>query len=400
MQLSSLNRRGFIKHLGFTAITFKSAGILASSTSLEDPVVAAKQASALEKELLMQESGRQLGVALVGLGSYSEEQLAPALQETKKCKLRGIVTGTPDKAKKWKEKYSIPDQNIYNYENFDSIKDNKDIDIVYVVLPNSMHAEYTIRAAKAGKHVICEKPMAVSVKECDDMIAACKASNKLLSIGYRLHFEPFNLTMSQYTRDNVFGDVNKIIATNGMEIEPNVWRLNKKLSGGGPLMDLGIYCVQGAIYTLNELPIAVTAKEGKKTDPKKFAEVEESISWRLEFPEGVTAECETSYAQEMNLLRAEAEKGWYQLDPAYEYKGLKGKTSEGKMDLPEINQQAAQMDDFANCVITNKKSKVSGEMGLRDVKILMAIYEAARTGKKIKLTEPSFKEYEKHGQEH
>jgi predicted dehydrogenase len=389
MQPSFLNRRGFIRHLGFSALALKSAGIFASSTSLEEPVLAAKQAATLEKELANQEAGRTLGIALVGLGSYSTQQLAPALQQTKKCKLRGIVTGTPDKAKKWKEKYALPEQNIYNYENFDSIKDNKDIDIVYVVLPNSMHAEYTIRAAKAGKHVICEKPMAVSVKECEDMIAACKATNRMLSIGYRLHFEPFNLTMSEYTKDKVFGRVNKIMAQDGMDIEPNVWRLNKELAGGGPLMDVGIYCVQGAIYTMNQLPIAVTAKEGKRTDLKRFSEVEESITWRMEFPDGAVAECETSYAKELNLLRAEAEKGWYQLDPAYEYKGLKGKTSEGKIDLPEVNQQAIQMDDFANCVITKGKTKVPGEMGLRDVKILMAIYEAARTGNKIKLTELS-----------
>jgi predicted dehydrogenase len=296
------------------------------------------------------------------------------------------VTGTPSKAKKWQEKYSIPDANIYNYENFDSIKDNPDIDIVYVVLPNAMHAEFTIRAAQAGKHVICEKPMATSIKDCEDMIAACERAGKLLSIGYRLHFDPYNLAMVEYSQQRTFGSIKKIIADDGLDIEPNVWRLDNKLAGGGPLMDVGIYCVQGAIYTAGTLPLAVTAKEGKKTDLKRFKEVEQSMTWQMEFPGGVVAECSTSYAEELNLLRAEAENGWFQLNPAYEYKGLKGKTSNGSFTFPKVNQQALQIDDFANCVLSNKKSKVPGEMGLRDVKILLAIYEAARSGKKVSLS--------------
>jgi|SRR5688572_15702984 len=325
----------------------------------------------------------KLGIALVGLGKYSEGQLAPTLKETKHCELRGIVTGSDEKARRWKEAYNLPDNNIYNYQNFDSIKDNPDIDIVYVVLPNSMHTEYTIRAAKAGKHVICEKPMAISVQECTDMILVCEQTNCLLSIGYRLHFEPHNLAMMDVHQK--YGRVKAVTAEHAMKVEPEVWRINKKLSGGGPLMDLGIYCVQAAIYTIGENPVAVTAKEGRKTDTEKFRNVEESISWTMEFPGGTVAQCRTSYSEEYDLLKAEAENGWMQLEPAYEYSGIKGTTSEGKMDLPGVNQQALQMDDFALCVRNNKKSKVSGEMGLRDVTILMAIYEAMETGERIEI---------------
>ena len=325
----------------------------------------------------------KLGIALVGLGQYSNEQLAPALQETKHCKLTGIVTGNPSKAEEWKKKYGIPDGNCYSYENFDTIKDNQDIDIVYIVLPNSMHAEYTIRAARAGKHVICEKPMAVSVRECEEMIKACAEAGVLLSIGYRLHFEPYNLAMAELHKNKDIGAIKKIKGENGMDIEPGVWRLNKALAGGGPLMDLGIYCVQGAIYTAGEDPIAVTAKEEAKEDKEKFREVEQALSWTMEFPGGAVAECTTSYAKGMNLLRAEGDKGWMELSPSYMYEGLKGKSNKGELHLPEVNQQAQQMDDFALCVKENKKSKVPGEMGLRDVKILMAIYEAMRTGKRV-----------------
>jgi predicted dehydrogenase len=366
---SSVSRRNFIRHFSGAI----GSGWLAFSTGPLEQISGDTHGS------------RKLGIALVGLGKYSTEQLAPALTETKHCKLAGIVTGTPDKIGKWKSKYNIPDKNIYNYQNFDSIKDNPEIDIVYVVLPNSMHAEYTVRAAKAGKHVICEKPMAVTVKQCEEMISACEKANRLLSIGYRLHFEPHNLTMTRLGNDKVFGKIKGITAKDGQEIEPNVWRLDRERAGGGPLMDVGIYCVQGAIYTMGKNPIAVTAKEGPKTDLDKFKEVEQSLTWQMEFPDGVIASCETSYAQDMNLLRADLERGWYELSPAYAYEGIKGKTNQGSLDLPQVNQQALQMDDFAQCVLQNKKSKVPGEMGLRDVKILQAIYEAARTGKRVEL---------------
>lgn len=384
MSQSSVPRRAFIQKLAYSAMAIPPV-VWASSTSLAEPLEGSKQSLAKAERIKNLSGQRTLGVALVGLGKYSEQQLGPALNETKLCSLKGIVTGTPEKAKKWKDKYAIPDKNIYNYENFDSIRDNPEIDIVYVVLPNSMHAEFTIRAAKAGKHVICEKPMAITPKECEQMIEACQTAGKLLSIGYRLHFDPYNLAMVEYSRKKTFGAIKKVIADDGLDIEPNVWRLDLKRAGGGPLMDVGIYCVQGAIYTIGANPISVTAQEGKKTDLKRFSEVEQSMTWQMEFPGGILAECRTSYAEELNLLRAEAEHGWFQLKPAYEYKGLKGDTSNGKFDFPKTNQQALQIDDFANCVINNKKSKVPGEMGLRDVKILQAIYEAARTGKKINL---------------
>ncbi len=151
-------------------------------------------------------------------------------------------------------------------------------------------------------------------------------------------------------------------------------------------MDIGIYCVQGAIYTSGKVPVAVTAVEGKKTNPELFRDVEESISWRLEFEDGTFADGETSYGSQMNLLKAECEKGFFELNPAYQYDGLKGKTSKKDMSFPQVSEQALQMDDFAYCVINNKPTRVPGEMGLRDVKILYAIYEAAHTGKKVMLT--------------
>jgi predicted dehydrogenase len=324
----------------------------------------------------------KLGVALVGLGNYATDQLAPALEKTEHCYLAGIVTGSPEKAEDWKYKWDIPEKNIYNYSNFDDVVNNNDIKIIYVVLPNSMHKEYVVRAAKAGKHVICEKPMALTVEECDAMIDACKSANRLLSIGYRLHFEPHNLEMMRLGQQDVYGKIKSVKAEDGMS-DVKGWRLSKELAGGGPLMDVGIYCVQGVRYTTGMEPIAVTAVEGPKHDMEKFKDIEESLTFTMEMPGGIPAQCKASYSEELNLLHAEADKGWFECEPAYEYKGIKGETSEGKMKKSKVNQQSRQMDDFALAIKESRPTPVPGEMGRQDVKILNAIYEAMRTGQRV-----------------
>ncbi len=325
----------------------------------------------------------RLGVALVGLGSYSSGQLAPALQETKHCYLAGIVTGTPSKETSWSERYNIPKKNIYNYENFDSIANNPDIDIVYVVLPVFMHKDFTIRAARAGKHVICEKPMAMNVKECEEMIAACNAAKRMLSIGYRLHFEPHNMEMMRLGQKKVFGAVKKVDGANGFVYggNPNVWRLKKAMAGGGGLMDMGVYVIQGARYVTGEEPLWVEARE-IKTRPDFFKEVDETVKWTMGFPGGTIATCSSSYNDNTNHLRAEAEKGWFELTAAYRYGGIEGATSKGPLDFPQINQQAAQMDDFAVCIKENKRTRVPGEEGLKDMKVVEAIYKSITAGGK------------------
>ena len=332
------------------------------------------------------ETNKKLGIALVGLGTYAEGQLAPALQQTEHCYLAGVVTGTPSKIPVWKEKYNIHDKNIYSYENFDSIKDNPDIDIVYVVLPNSMHAAYTIRAAQAGKHVICEKPMALTVEDCDKMIAACKKAGKFLSVGYRLHFDPYHLEMIRMGTQKEYGKIKKVVTE---FLQPSIkgeWRLDKKYSGGGPLMDLGIYCLQGVMYITGMEPISVTAQTFPVSDKDKFIDIEETLNWQMQMPDGMIAACRTSYSGSANTLKAEAEKGWFELNPAFYYAGLKGSTADGKIiAYAPLSQQAKQMDGISLSIKNNKASIVPGEMGRRDVKIIEAIYEAMRTGKKITL---------------
>jgi len=373
MKDNSQSRRKFIYNLTIAGL---SIPLISSNSKCHD--------EQSKQQPMQNKKADKLGVALVGLGGYATGQLAPALLQTEHCYLAGIVTGTPSKAVTWKEKYSIPEKNIYNYHNYDTIKDNPDIDIIYVVLPNSMHAEYTIRAANAGKHVICEKPMALTVEDCDRMIAACKKAGRMLSIGYRLHFEPYNLEMVRLGQQKLYGNIKKMSAGFGFTIgDPTQWRLKKSLAGGGPSQDLGIYCIQGICYTTGMEPVAVTAQEGPKTDLQKFKEVEQSLAWQFEMPDGIIAEGKASYADSMNYLKAEAEQGIFELTSAYNYSGQKGNTPAGIMDFPKINQQAKQMDAFALCVKNKQATIVPGEMGRRDVKILQAIYEAMRTGKRV-----------------
>ena len=369
------SRRKFIYNISLGALSFSA---LSSFTHCTNDKEDAEQRIKKEKAM------NKLGIALVGLGNYSGGQLAPALQETEHCYLAGIVTGTPSKIDTWKSRYNIPGKNIYNYGNFDSIQNNPDIDIIYVVLPNAMHAEYVIRAAAAGKHVICEKPMAITVEECDKMIAACKKAGKMLSVGYRLHFEPYNLEMARLGTQKIYGDIKKMNAGFGFSIgDPTQWRLKKALAGGGPLEDLGIYCIQGFCYTTGMEPIAVTAQEGPKTNPEKFKEVEQSLTWQFEMPGNIICEGRASYGDGMNFLKAEAGKGIFELTSAFNYTGQKGSTPGGIMNFPKVNQQAKQMDAFASAIKNKQQTIVPGEMGRRDVKYINAIYEAMNTGKRV-----------------
>jgi len=331
---------------------------------------------------------KKLGVALVGLGTYSTYELGPSLLETKHCRLAGIVTGTPSKEKIWMNKYGIPKQNIYNYNNFDKIIDNKDIDIVYVVLPNAMHAEFCIRAAKAGKHVICEKPMAVTVKECDDIINACEKAKVKLSVGYRLHSEPYTQEVKRMVKEKTFGDIQYVSADAAYlsVTDPQQWRLNKSLSGGGALMNMGVYSIQSAIYGTGQNPISVTAQEFS-TRPEYFKDTDETITAQFEFPNGTVGNIYTSHNANVNRLYVSCKEGWFELDPANNYGPLKGRTSNGdEIKFPHKRQQALQMDDFAEHILKGKVNKVPGEMGKRDMIIVEAIYQSIKEGgRKISL---------------
>jgi len=330
---------------------------------------------------------KKLNIALVGLGNYAGA-LAYGLENSKCCRLAAIVTGHPEKANEWKKQYGIPDKNIYNYQNFDEIKNNRDIDLVYVVLPNSMHKEFTVRAAKAGKHVICEKPMATSSKDCMEMIKACKDAGVQLAIGYRLHYEPYHKEIKRLGQEKIFGQVRFIEAGLGYKVDDGSnWRFKKAMAGGGPLMDLGVYCVQSCRYVLGEEPIAVSAQYGPNTNKKIFSEVEASIAWQFEFPGGTFTNCISSYNANVDRFFASADEGQFELSPGLSHGPFKGKTSKGELSFPDINQQATQLDEIGKLILDYKplSSHITGEEGLKDILIIEGIYRAAESGKKIAL---------------
>ncbi|MDH4089381.1 MAG: Gfo/Idh/MocA family oxidoreductase [Cyclobacteriaceae bacterium] len=340
--------------------------------------------NAFSINLLMQKKDK-LGVALVGLGYYSTDLLAPALQLTQHCFLAGVVTGTPAKAEKWKQQYKIADKNIYNYENFDAIANNPDIDVVYVVLPPSMHAEYSIRAARAGKHVWCEKPMAVSVAECQSMIDACSKNKRKLSIGYRMHHEPNTQRIIQFRKDLTYGKVLNVNAAAGyFDPRTDHWKQKKSL-GGGVMGDMGVYPLNAARYSTGLEPIAVTA-QASTTRPEIYKEVEETMVFDLEFPGGVTAACEASFGKNMGTLQVNCTKGWYKLSPFQAYSGIDGITSDGiKLNATIPNQQAKQMDDDALSIINNTPAIAPGEEGLKDIRVVEAIYRSVAEKGKVKI---------------
>lgn len=366
--MKNLSRRLFLEKIGVS--TLSTTTIVSSLTSMKG--------SAFSED-------KKLNFALCGLGRYAE-YLAVGLQETKFCKLTGIITGTPEKAVKWKKQYNIPEKNIYNYQNFDEIINNKEIDLVYIVLPNALHKEYVIRAAKAGKHVIVEKPMAVSVKDCEEMIAVCKKANVQLAVGYRLHYEPYNMELKRLGQDKVFGQVRLVEASLGYNTGDSIdWHVKKALSGGGPLMNLGVYCVQAARYILGEEPISVTAQYGPVTNKAKYSEVEESITFQMNFMSGAVSTHSTTNNCGIDRVYASAEKGSFELSPAISYGPFVGKSSNGVMNFPQINQQATQCDEISKVILSGQflPEHIKGEEGLKDLKVLEAIYKAADTGNKV-----------------
>jgi len=320
---------------------------------------------------------KKLGVALVGLGYYSTDLLAPALQLTEHCELRGIVTGSPEKIPVWQQKYNIDDRNVYNYKNFDEIANNSDIDVVYVVLPPSMHAEYTIRAANAGKQVWCEKPMAPSVADCTAMIKACKDNKVKLAIGYRCQHDPNIQAYMKVAQTQRFGKVKMITSAAGyFDGRTTHWKQNKQL-GGGVMGDMGVYALQGARLATGEEPVSVLA-QASTTRPEIYHEVEETMMFQLAFPSGARASCQTSFGINMNHLQINYEKGWVKMEPHSSYNGNNGSMSDGtQIKFPIQSQQAKQMDEDALSILNDTPLLVPGEEGLRDIRVVEAIYKSA-----------------------
>lgn len=326
-----------------------------------------------------------VGVALVGLGGYATHQLAPGLQLAGHCHLAGIVTGSPEKIPAWQQQHGIPDRNVYSYDDFDRIADNPEIQAVYIVTPNDLHKPLTLRAANAGKHVWCEKPMAMDAAEGQAMVDACRANKVQLTIGYRLQHEPNTRRLMAMARERPFGKILGVRAEAGFHAYDNVdparkpWRLLPQ-HGGGAMYDMGVYSLNAARYTSGQEPVAVSARQEIRR-PHLFEGVDETMHFTLEFADGSVAECATSFGGNMNLLRADCERGWYELSPFQTYDGLKGSASDGQVFADAVpHQQAHQMDGDALAIINGTAPRVPGEEGVRDMRVVDAIYASARDG--------------------
>jgi predicted dehydrogenase len=333
---------------------------------------------------------RKLGFAIVGIGRLSINQLFPAFAHCKYARLSALVSGNPDKARQYAGKYGVDEKHIYSYSNFDNIANDDAIDVVYIVLPNSMHAEYTMRAAKAGKHVFCEKPMANSIDECKQMIDVCNTAKKKLAIAYRMQYEPYTQAAVDLCRRQVFGKARLITADHGFNVQPGTWRTDLKLAGGGPLVDVGIYCINAARNLLGAEPVEVAAQIEQPRDDPRFKEVEASMAFSLKFPSGVLASCTTTYAGSGgSRLRLMSEFGEVFLEPAFSYSAPKmwiyDRGQPQQAVRAAVNQFATEMDEFARCILDNKQPRTPGEEGLADVRVIRALYTAAAEGKTIKL---------------
>jgi len=335
--------------------------------------------------------GRKIGWAIVGLGNLAINQILPAFAKCEKSKVVALVSGHPDKAAKLAARYGVGPKAIYNYQNYDTLKDNPEVDVIYVVLPNSMHAEYTIRGHQAGKHVLSEKPMANTPGDCQAMIDAARKAGKKLMVAYRCRYEPFNKEMIRMAREQELGPVKVIVADHGFNIgNPTQWRLKREFAGGGSLMDIGIYSLQAARYITGEEPVEINAMTYTTPGDERFKEVEETINFQLRFPSGILANCTSSYGYAgQNKYRVIATKGWFELEPATSYTGLRLKIRRNNAtedrDMPQRDHFALEMDHLSECVMENKDPLTPGEEGLRDLTLMMAIYEAARTGKTVKV---------------
>ena len=384
---NAISRRGFLSKMGVSVAASSVASAIAPLSA---------SASAAIKSQTPQDApeppGKKCGYAVVGLGSLAIHQILPAFCQSEKSKVVALVSGHPEKAAKLAARYNVNPKSIYNYQNYDTLRDNPEVDIIYIVLPNSMHAEYTIRGAQAGKHILTEKPMANTPADCRQMIAAAQKANKQLMVAYRCRYEPYNKAMIQLARDKTFGGLKILQTEAGFNIgDPAQWRLKKSMAGGGSLMDIGIYALNAARYISGEEPVSVNAMMYSTPGDPRFTEVEETILFQLCFPSGVLANCSSSYGSSTRShFRALAPTGYYELDPAMGYSGARMRVCPNNGPIEErmfqpVDHFAAEMDHMSDCVQNNKTPLTPGEEGLRDLTIMQAIYQAAATGQTVKL---------------
>jgi predicted dehydrogenase len=393
-------RRDFLRYMGtIAALSSPALGAAAAEKDkITFPPTEAKTEKPEKTEPPADPWNQRVGVAIVGVGRISVNEMLPAFAQSKHAKPVALVSGDRAKALKVAHQYNIPDTAVLDYRDFDKLAAMPEVQAVYIALPNSMHAEYTVRAARAGKHVLCEKPMANSVAECQQMIEACRKAGKKLMIAYRSQYEPLNRALVGMVRDKKLGALKEFVSVNSQNMgDPQHWRLKRALAGGGALPDVGVYCINAARFISGEEPVEVMANTWSTPGDARFREVEESCQFILRFPSGFIASCSTSYAaHKSQFFRLNGSDAWAEMDPAYAYHGNRLKVSrvvDGKEQGSDIaaedkDQFVAELDHFAQCIQQNKDVHTPGEEGLQDQRIMEAIYESARTHRPVRLSPP------------
>lgn len=328
----------------------------------------------------------KVGYAVVGIGHFAQDAILPAFKNAKKnSRLVALVSGDAKKHRVVGKRYKVP---VFGYEQLDECLAMPEVDAVYIALPNTMHAEYAVRAARAGAHVLCEKPLAMDEQQCMEMIRAAEDSDVKLMTAYRLHFESANLAAMEAVRKGKIGEPRLFSSSFSFQIQgPNI-RIDRE-TGGGVAWDIGVYCINAARYLFRAEPEEVFAFISKGKD-ERFAETEEAVSAVLRFPEGRLASFNVSFgAATTGTYQLVGTQGSVRLDNAYDYKGkmtfeLQTKGTK-KRTLPSRDQIGPEISYFSDCILKNQEVEPSGWEGLADVRIIRALYTSAETGRPVRL---------------
>jgi predicted dehydrogenase len=332
--------------------------------------------------------------ALVGLGKLTVEEILPALRLSTTCQVSALVTGNPDKGRAVADFLGLPHDRVYDYADISRFADDPAIDAVYIATPNALHARDAVPALKAGKHVLCEKPISTTLADADAMIDAAESAGRKLMVAYRVHHEPINLAIRDMVSRARYGKPLLVTFDACTDVgDAPQHRLDPDLGGGGSLFDIGIYALNTTRWLLGEDPAEVSAMRQDLPGDKRFRTVEPSIAFQLRFPSGAIANCTSSFATpRVNRYRIICEDGWMGMDPATHYRGLRGEHGDDDQhvllkDPQSVNQFTAEFEHFARCIQDDTPVESPGEEGRRDVDLILKIYEAARTGRTVTVTD-------------